>query len=191
MDIKVVLLHWFINFLKKRSSGGGIENKNISNQKSAEELYKSIIRKFKKQKVHSFFIDNIQGADLAGMQLISKFNKGIRFLLCVIDVFSKYAWVVPLKAKEGITITNAFQNNLDQSNPKSKKIWANKESQFYNRSMESRLQNKDIDMYSTHNEIKSVVTKKFIRASNNKIYKYMTLVSKNMYVDKLNDLVNK
>ena len=57
--------------------------------------------------------------------------------------------------------------------------------------MESRLQNKDIDMYSTHNEIKSVVTEKFIRASNNKIYKYMTLVPKNMYVDKLDDLVNK
>ena len=75
----------------------------------AEELHKPIIRKFKKRKVHSSFIDNIWGADLADIQLTSKFNKRIRFLLCVIDIYSKYAWIIPLKDKKGITITNAFQ----------------------------------------------------------------------------------
>ena len=65
------------------------------------------------------------------MQLISKFNKGYRFLLCVIDIFSKYAWVVPLKDKKGITITNAFQNILDGSNRKPNKIWVDKGSEFY------------------------------------------------------------
>ena len=64
--------------------------------------------------MHSRFIDNIWGADLADMQLLSKFNKGIRFLLCVIDVISKYAWIVLLKDKKGITITNAFQKILDE-----------------------------------------------------------------------------
>ena len=66
-----------------------------------------------KRKVHSSFIDNIWGADLADTQLISKFNKGLRFLLCLVDIYSKCAWVIPLKGKKGITITNAFQNNLD------------------------------------------------------------------------------
>ena len=75
----------------------------------AEELHKPIIRKFKKRKVHSSFIDNIWGADLADIQLTSKFNERIRFLLCVIDIYSKYAWIIPLKDKKGITITNAFQ----------------------------------------------------------------------------------
>ena len=79
-----------------------------------EELHKQIIRKLKKRKVHSF-IDKIQGADLADIQLISKFNEGIQFLLCIIDIFSKYAWVAPLKDRKGITITNAFQKILDQS----------------------------------------------------------------------------
>ena len=79
----------------------------MSSQELAEELYKQIIRKFEKQKVYSPFIDNIWGDDLADMQLISKFNKGIRFLL--FDIFSKYAWVIPLKDKKGITIANAFQ----------------------------------------------------------------------------------
>ena len=88
---------WFINFLKKRTSGGGIKNENISNKELAEELHKPIIRRFSKRKVHSPFIDNIWSADLADMQLISTFNKGFRFLLCVIDIDSKYAWVIPLK----------------------------------------------------------------------------------------------
>ena len=87
-----------------------LTNKSVSqNQQLAEELHKPIIKKFKKRKVHSTFKDNIWGADLADMQLISRYNKGIRFLLCVIDIFSKYAWVVPLKDKKGVSIAAAFQ----------------------------------------------------------------------------------
>ena len=74
------------------------------NEQLANELHKPIIRKFEKRKVYSTFKDNIWGVDLADMQLLSKYNKGIRFLLCVIDIFSKYAWVVPLKDKKGISI---------------------------------------------------------------------------------------
>ena len=103
-------------FFDKKPSGSGI--KNISNIELAEELHKPVIRKFNKRKVYSPFIDNIWGRDLAGMQLINKFNKGFRFLLCVIDIFSKYPWVIRLKDKKVITITNAFQKILDESNPK-------------------------------------------------------------------------
>ena len=67
---------------------------------------------FNKRKVHSSFINNIWGADLADIQLISRFSKGFRFLLCVIDIYSKHAWVIPLKDKKGIMITNTFQKNL-------------------------------------------------------------------------------
>ena len=90
--------------------------------------------------MHSFFIDNIWGVDLANMQLIDKYNKGIRFLLCVIDTFSEYAWVILLKDEKGITITNAFQKILKTSNRKPNKIWVNKGSEFYNRSMKSLLE---------------------------------------------------
>ena len=81
------------------------------------------------------------------MQLISKFNKGIRFLLCVIDIFSKYAWVIILKDKKGIRITNAFQNIFKKSNRKPKKIWVDKGIRFYNRSMKSWLEKNAIEMY--------------------------------------------
>ena len=71
------------------------------------------------------------------MQLISKFNKGIRFLLCVIDVYSKYTQVIPLKDKKGITITNSFQKLLNEQKRKPNKIWVDKGRKFYNRSMKS------------------------------------------------------
>ena len=83
----------------------------------------------------SSFKDKIWGAVLADMQLISKFNKGFRFLLRVIDIYSKYAWVVPLENKRGTTVTNIFQKNLDESNHKLNKIWVEKCSEFYNRSV--------------------------------------------------------
>ena len=82
---------------------------------------KQIIRKLEKRKVQSSFIDNIQGIDLPDMHLINKFNKWIRILLCVIDIFSKYAWIIPLKDKKDITITNGFQIVLNESNPKQRK----------------------------------------------------------------------
>ena len=79
------------------------------------------------------------GADLADMQLIYKFYKIFKFLLCIIDIYSKYAWVFPLKDKKGITITNDFQNILDESNHKTNNLWVEKGGEFYNRSMKSCL----------------------------------------------------
>ena len=155
------------NFFDKKSKGSGI--KSVSqNQQLAEELHKPIIRKFKKRKVHSAFKDIIWSADLADIQLISKYNKGVRFLLCVIDIFSKYAWVVPLKDKKGVNIVGAFQQILKQSNRKSNKILIDKSSQFYNAHFKKWLQDNDIVMYSTHNEGKSFVAERFIRAPKNK-----------------------
>ena len=111
------------NFFDKKSRGSGRPSSSASlivnnkeNMQSAEELQKPIIRKFEKRKVYSGFKDNIWGADLDDMQLLSKFNKGFRFLLCTIDIFSKYAWVIPLKDKKGISIVNAFQKILKESN---------------------------------------------------------------------------
>ena len=91
-----------------------------------------LLENLKKRKVYSTFKDNIWGVDLADMQLVSKYNKGIRFMirLCVIDIFSKYAWVVPLKYKKGISIVKAFQIILKQSNRKPNKIWVDKRSDF-------------------------------------------------------------
>ena len=112
------------------ASKSAANNKIKQNQQLAEELHKPIIRKFKKRRVYSLFKDNIWGADLVDMQLISKFNKGIRFLLCVIDIYCKYAWVVPLKDKKCVTIVNAFQKILNDLKRKPKKYGLRKEVDF-------------------------------------------------------------
>ena len=98
-------------FFDKKSKGAGI--KSMPNQQLANELHKPVIRKFKKRKVYSSFKDNIWGVDLADMQLIIKYNKGIRYILCAIDLLSKYAFLVPLKDEKRITIANASQSTLD------------------------------------------------------------------------------
>ena len=161
-------------FFDKKCSGGGVylhaNNKIKQNYQLAEELQKPIIRKVKKRTVYSGFKDNIWGADLADMQLISKFNKGFRFLLCVIDIFSKYAWVVNLKDKKDVSIVNAFQKILNDSNRKPNKIWVDKESDFYISCFKKWLKDNDIKICSIHNEGKSVVAERFIITLKTKIY---------------------
>ena len=150
-------------FFDKKSKGDGVNIPLEFNKQLAKELHKPIIRKFKKRKVYSGFKDNIWGADLADMQLISKFNKGFRFLLCVIDIFSKYAWVVPLKDKKGVSIVDAFQTILDNSNRKPRKIWVEKEVNFTIIVLKKWLKDNEIVMYSIHNEGKSVAAERFTR----------------------------
>ena len=130
-----------------------------------------LLKNLKKRTVYSEFKDNIWGADLADIQLINKFNKRLRFLLCVIDIFSKYPWVVPLKDKKGVSIVNAFQKILDDSYRKPNKIWVDKKSEFYNGSFKKLLKDNDIEIYSIHNKGKSVAAQRFIRTLKTKIYK--------------------
>ena len=120
-----------------RIKGTKIDSKN---KELTEELHKSIIRKVKKRKVYSPFRDNIWGADLSDVQLLSKFNKGTCFLLCVNNIISKLAWVVPLKDDRDITITDAFQKILNECVSKPNKIWVDKEREFYNKLLKSQLQ---------------------------------------------------
>ena len=151
------------NFFDKKVPGSGIDmNANnehpldLATQKLAKELHKQIVRKLKKTTVYSRSKDNIWSANLADMQLITTFNKRFRFFLCIINIFSRYAWVVPLKGKKGATVTNDFQKNLKESkdvaraspkdvgraSPKDlnqNKIWVDKGSDFYNNSFKKMV----------------------------------------------------
>ena len=124
------------------------------------------------------------------MQSLSKYNKGIKYLLFAIDLFSKYVWVIPLKDKKGTSIVNAFQKIISKER-KPNKIWVDQGSEFYNQSFKDFLKINNIEMYSTFNEGKSVVAERFIRTLKNKIFKHMTTISKNVYFDVLEDIVNK
>ena len=117
------------------------------------------------------------------MQLISKYNKEIKYLLCVIDLFNKYAWVVPLKDKKGSSIVNAFQKILNSSKRKSNKIRLDQGSEFYNNSFKKWLKDNGI--------MKPVVAERFIKTLKSKAYKYIAVVNKNVYYDVLDDIVDK
>ena len=111
-------------FFDKKSMGSGIKKDTTKSSSLilADELHQPVIKKFNKRKVYSQFKDNIWGVDLADMQSLSKKNKGIKNLLCVMDLFSKYAFVVPLKDKKGNSVTNGFNKIIKQSGRKPNKI---------------------------------------------------------------------
>ena len=117
----------------KKSSGSAIINE--ANYQLADELHKPIIRKFENRKVYSSFRDNIWGVDLADMQSLNRYNKGIRYLLCAINLFSKYACVVPIKSKKGASIVNAFKKLISEGR-KPNKICVDQGSEFYNKSLQ-------------------------------------------------------
>ena len=96
------------------------------------------------------------------MQSLSKYNKRIKYLLCAIDLFSKYAWVVPLKDKRGISIVNAFQKIVSKGR-KPNKIWVDQDGEFYNNFLKRFLKINNTEMHSTYNKGKSVVVERFIR----------------------------
>ena len=125
------------------------------------------------------------------MQSLSRKNKGIKYLLNAIDLYSKYAFVIPLENKKGISVTNGFNKIIKQSNRKPNKICVDQGGEFYNNVFKKWLSDNNIIMYSTYNEGKSVVAERFIRTLKSKLYKHMAAIGKNVYYDVLDDVVNK
>ena len=114
----------------------------------------------------------------------------MKYLLCAIDLFNNYAWVTPLKEKRGITIVNALQKVISKGR-KPNKIWVDQGGEFCNKLLKRFLKINGIEIYPTYNEEKSVVAERFIRMLKNKIFKHMTAISKSVYLNVLDDIVNK
>ena len=148
----------------------------------AEELHKPAKRKFKKRRVFVNGIDKIWAADLADMTALSKDNKGVNFLLLVIDIFSKYGWVIPLKDKKGETVAKALKTIFEERKPE--KLWTDKGREFYNKDVKGL-----IELYSTENEEKSSIVERWIRTIKEKMWKYFTDNNTYTYMDVLPELV--
>ena len=144
----------------------------------AEELHKPIRKKFKKRRVLVNGIDKI----LVDMQAFTKFNRGVKYLLAVIDIFSKYCWLIPLKDKTGKYVASASKTIFEERKPE--KMWVDKGKEFYNNDVKDL-----IELYSTENEEKSSVVERWIRTMKEKMWKYFSAKSTNLYIDQLPDLV--
>ena len=162
------------------TTGTGYIKKKIS--MLAEELHKPVKRKFKKRRVFVNGIDKIWAADLADMTALSKYNEGYRFLLLVIDIFSKYGYLVPLKNKQGVTVADALKKIFEERRPG--KLWVDKGKEFYNNNVKGL-----VEIYSTENEEKSSIVERWIRTMKEKIWKYFTDNNTYTYIDVLPDLV--
>ena len=171
MDIKETLASMAYKIFDKKT-GSGVSVK----EQLAEELHKLVIKK-----------DNIWVADLAETE--SK-NKNVCYSLCVIDVFTKCAWVNPLKVEKGKTALNAYIKKVNESSCKPNKLnWVDRGRELYNKLMQEWLDNNDILMYSTNNEGKLVIAERFIKTLKAKIYKKMTANDSKFYLSYLNKLV--
>ena len=157
--------------------GMGVKKKSL-----AEELHKPMRRKFKRRRVLINGIDKIWAADLVDMQAFSKFNRGVKYLLAVIDVCSKYGWLIPLKDKTGKSVTLALKTIFKQRKPE--KMWVDKGKEFYNKDVKDL-----IELYSTENEEKSSVVERWNRMMKEKMWKYFSANSTNVYMNALSDLV--
>ena len=170
----------------KRKLGLGVEDRN---KILSEELHKSKRKNYPRRKIIVNHKDEIFAADLVEMQKFVKLNKGYRYLITCIDIFSKFAWVIPLKDKKGITIKNALQKIFKERKPKF--LWTDNGKEFYNKQVETLLNENNIKLYSTNNsEIKSAVIERFNRTFKNMMYKKFTENNNTIFYNILDELVN-
>ena len=157
-------------------------------QQLAEELHKPITRKFTKRRVFVKGVDEIWAADLVDMQRFSDWNKGIKYLLMVIDVFSKFGWIEPLKNKKGETVANAFEK-IFKSNRQPRLLWVDKGKEFYNKNVNQLLSRKNIKLYSTENDEKSSVAERFNRTIKQNMWKMFSANNNTIYFNKIGELL--
>ena len=173
---------------KKRRLGLGVAAVKWTDQ-LAEELHKPIRRKFKKRIVFSKAVDDIWAADLVDMQSLSKANSGFKYILMIIDVFSKYGWAVPLRTKTGPEVAQALGKVMIKQKPAM--LWTDKGKEFYNKYVEQLLAEKSVKIYSTENDEKASVVERWNRTIKTKMWKYFTANNTEKYIDILDSLIDK
>jgi hypothetical protein len=159
----------------------------------SDELHKQIRKNFTRRKVVSLHVNEIWGTDLIDFQEYEKENDGFKYLLSIIDVFSKYAWLVPLRDKKATTITKAFHKVIEDSGTQPKQIWSDKGGEYWNAEFGKFLKKNNIGHYSTYGDSKCVVAERFNRTIKTWIWKYFTAKHTRNWVnilDEINDYYN-
>lgn len=162
----------------------------MSTKNLANELHKQVTRKFERRKVRVFEVDEIWAMDLVDLQSFEKENNGFKYTLNVIDCFSKYAWIEPLKSKTGEEVLKAFKKILEMSKRKPKKLWTDEGSEFYNKKFKKFIDDENIEIYSVFNENKSSIVERFNRTIKTKMFRYFTQKGNYRWIDEISKLVS-
>ena len=155
----------------------------------ANELHKPIRHKFLKRFVFAGSVDDIWGADLVDMQKMARKNSGYRYILMIIDVFSKYGWAVPLKKKTGLEVSEALHQIFKQN--KCRKLWVDSGKEFYNKDVKKLLKDNNIEIYSTHNDEKCSVIERWNRTIKTQLWRYFSANGTKKYIDILQPLIDR
>ena len=155
----------------------------------ADELHKPVCKKFPKRHVFARNVNDIWGADLVDMHKLAKDNDNFKFILMVVDVFSKFGWSVPLKSKSGDAVKTALETIFSKQTPK--KIWSDAGTEFYNIKVKHLLRSYDIELYSTKNEEKCSVVERWNRTIKTQLWKYFTANGTHRYIDVLQPLIDR
>lgn len=156
----------------------------------ANELHKSVRKNFRKRRVFTPSVDAIWAVDIADMKMYSRANRSYRYLLMIIDTFSKYGWIIPLKTKSGKAVADAF-SKLFKSGVKCNKIWCDRGGEFINHDVENVLKEYKVTVYHTENEEKSCIVERWIRTMKGIMYKYFTSARTRSYINVLDAMVDK
>ena len=175
----------FRDVLDKLTSGSGIRWTNSL----ADELHKSVRKNFPKRYVFVRNVDDVWGADLVDMKKLAKENDGYKYILMVIDVFSKFGWVAPIRTKSGEAVKSALENIFIKNKPL--KIWADKGTEFYNVKVKALLKKNNIEIYSTENEEKCSVVERWNRTIKSQLWKYFTANGTHRYIDVIQPLIDR
>lgn len=156
----------------------------------AHELHKPARRNYTRRHVNIRGLDESWQADLVDMSAYASVNKGYKFLLTIIDIFSKFAWAVPLKTKNAQDVTSAMRSVLIQGRVPKKHLHVDRGKEFYNRDFQALMQQYNINMYSTFSNLKASICERFNRTLKNKMWKQFTLRGNYKWLDILSDLLS-
>ena len=165
--------------------------KNVEKQQQqllAKEVFSPQITKFRRERIIPLYKDETWSADLIDKSSLSKYNNNYKFILTVIDIFTKYAWAIPLKNKSGLSITNGFKIVLNEHR-KPEKLWLGRASEFYNKTFKSFLKEYGIELYSTYSDLKALFIERFNRTLLHIINKTMFINGDGNWVNILYDAV--
>ena len=172
----------------KRKLGWGIEDEWTN--ELTDELHKPVRRKFRKRTVFTKNVDSIWAADLVDMQYYARTNQGFKYILMIIDVFSKYGWAIPVKTKKGEEVAKAFAH-LWKSQTSPQMLWTDKGKEFINKDMTNLLKKHNVHLYWTENEEKSCIVERWNRTIERIMWKYLTRHQTGRYIDILPDIIKK
>ena len=182
---------------KKRKLGWGITDDDDDaadddewTNELTDELHKPVRRKFRKRVVFAKDVDSIWAADLVDMQYYARTNQGYKYILMVIDVFSKYGWAIPLKTKKGIEVAEAFSDLWKKQSPPHM-LWTDKGKEFVNKDMTTLLKKHNVHLYWTENEEKSCVVERWNRTIKRIMWKYFTRHQTGIYINILPEMIKK